>query len=223
MKQCNKCKRTLDEAKFYKDKTKRDGYTTICGECICQWKRDNREHVKEYNHKYAQEHKARGAERQYNRRHKSEEAMERARENHRKWVAEHPERHKEHKDRDYKKNTEAYIQRACLRRVRVKGLRADFTCEQWKQVKKLFHYRCAYCGEKPKKLTQEHIIPVSEYGEYTLGNIIPACPGCNASKHHKDLVEWYPQQVFFDVERLKAISAYVSEHANQSGRLDVTA
>jgi 5-methylcytosine-specific restriction endonuclease McrA len=58
----------------------------------------------------------------------------------------------------------------------------DFTESQWEIKKKMYRYRCAYCGKK-KKLTQDHVIPISKHGSHTDKNIVPACGPCNSSKY----------------------------------------
>ena len=50
-------------------------------------------------------------------------------------------------------------------------------------------------------LEQEHFIPLSKGGGYSMGNIIPACRACNASKSDKDFFEWYPEYKYYSEER----------------------
>src|SRR5262245_1560599 len=61
----------------------------------------------------------------------------------------------------------------------------DFTVAQWQIVKATYNPRCVYCGKKPKRLTMDHIIPLSKGGQHTLNNIVPACRSCNSTKHTK--------------------------------------
>jgi 5-methylcytosine-specific restriction endonuclease McrA len=61
----------------------------------------------------------------------------------------------------------------------------DLTAAQWKEIKARFGHRCAYCGVKPKTLTQDHITPLSQGGSHTASNIVPACITCNAKKGTK--------------------------------------
>ena len=69
------------------------------------------------------------------------------------------------------------------RRARSCGLPATLTSEQWKAIQQAYKHRCAYCGTKPKKLTQDHVIPLSKGGGTTPDNIVPACLSCNSRKH----------------------------------------
>jgi 5-methylcytosine-specific restriction endonuclease McrA len=59
----------------------------------------------------------------------------------------------------------------------------DLTIQQWEEIKAAFGYRCAYCGCKSKRLTKDHITPISKGGAHTASNIVPACSLCNSKKH----------------------------------------
>ena len=58
----------------------------------------------------------------------------------------------------------------------------DLTYEQWVEIQAAWGHRCAYCHKKTK-LTMDHLTPVSEGGNHTASNIVPACRSCNAKKH----------------------------------------
>ncbi|KKL55522.1 hypothetical protein LCGC14_2254570 [marine sediment metagenome] len=66
----------------------------------------------------------------------------------------------------------------------------DFTAAQWRDLKKAFRYRCAYCKVKTTRLTQDHVIPLSRGGSHTASNIVPACQSCNSSKLTKSASEF---------------------------------
>lgn len=95
------------------------------------------------------------------------------------------------------------------RRTKQKKLPAILTLEQWTSIKEDFNNQCAYCGmteeehlkQFGEQLHQEHFIPLSEGGEYTHSNIIPACRSCNSSKNNSNFFDWYPEQEFYDEER----------------------
>lgn len=69
------------------------------------------------------------------------------------------------------------------RRARKSGVICDLTQTQWKIIKAVYQYRCAYCGKKPKMLTKDHIIPLSKGGGHTADNIVPSCKSCNSRKY----------------------------------------
>ena len=68
------------------------------------------------------------------------------------------------------------------RRARKRALPSTLTTEQWKAIKVAYHQRCAYCGERFKRLTQDHVIPLMRGGGTTPDNIVPACQSCNSKK-----------------------------------------
>ena len=74
-----------------------------------------------------------------------------------------------------------------------------------------FDNKCAYSGEcfNTDTLTEsrsdDHIIPLSKGGLHEPWNIVPMKYGYNSSKCYKDMVEWYKQQKFFDIDRLMKI------------------
>lgn len=57
----------------------------------------------------------------------------------------------------------------------------DFTARQWRELKALYRGRCAYCGQR-RRLTIDHVQPLSKGGSHTMSNIVPACQSCNSSK-----------------------------------------
>ena len=79
--------------------------------------------------------------------------------------------------------------------------------KEWSAVLDFFNHECAYCGAKDG-LEQEHIIPVNDGGTYKIGNIVPSCRSCNASKGIKNVDSWYSKSEVFDAERLHRINIY---------------
>lgn len=66
--------------------------------------------------------------------------------------------------------------------------RHDLTADQWHTIKIHFGYRCAYCGRKMQRLTMDHITPISQGGEHTLSNVVPACKSCNSKKGNRGVL-----------------------------------
>lgn len=103
------------------------------------------------------------------------------------------------------------------RRARKKKLPYTLNENQWQQIKNDFNNECAYCGMTEDEhllnfhtnIHQEHFIPLSDGGEYTHNNIIPACISCNSSKRDKDFFEWYPTYEHYNQEREKFILEYL--------------
>lgn len=110
---------------------------------------------------------------------------EQYRENIRQWNREHPAALNEYSQTHRARKLGASV--------------CDFTVEQWEAVKKAYGGRCVYCGKKGRKLTQDHVIPLSRGGNHTMDNIVPACQSCNASKHART-----PEEAGYTLQRKMA-------------------
>lgn len=78
------------------------------------------------------------------------------------------------------------------RRATLAEVANTLTTVEWEEIKLRFGYRCAYCKEK-RKLTRDHITPISAKGPNTVANMAPACRSCNSKKHKgKPLVPVQP-------------------------------
>lgn len=239
-KKCHHCGKTLPVKSFYKDKDAPDGYQRRCIECKQQYAKETAEHRQEYNKKYREEHKEEIAKKaqEYRDNHKEEkkqyrlEHKEEIAKYNKKYRIEHKEyfvqwkkahsaeywqrykdRHREQKSNWWKNNKEKSKIYSQKRRAKAKKLESTLTCEQWETIKNCFNNKCAYCG-KELPLAQEHFIPVTKAGNYTLNNIIPACKSCNSSKSNKDFFEWYPKHRHYSKKREKAILSFLG-YANQ--------
>jgi 5-methylcytosine-specific restriction endonuclease McrA len=75
----------------------------------------------------------------------------------------------------------------CLRESNRRALKRgveirDLTPQQWEYIKTASGHRCAYCKRKSKSLEQDHITPISQGGNHSFSNIVPACKSCNSKK-----------------------------------------
>jgi hypothetical protein len=93
------------------------------------------------------------------------------------------------------------------------SLISDFTETQWQAACKYFKQRCAYCCDNPIE-DQDHVVPVKDGGGYTVGNILPACHRCNASKGSSQLPKWYVKMPWFTKEKFKNILVYLKNVQN---------
>jgi 5-methylcytosine-specific restriction endonuclease McrA len=64
------------------------------------------------------------------------------------------------------------------------GVAATVSPQEWQAICQRYGNRCAYCG-KSKPLEQDHVRPLSRGGTHEVGNIVPACKSCNASKGNR--------------------------------------
>ena len=69
------------------------------------------------------------------------------------------------------------------------------TVNDWMNILKKHNHKCAYCGCSNKKLTADHVIPLSRGGTHTPSNIVPACQSCNSSKSSFLLKEWESKKI----------------------------
>ncbi len=126
------------------------------------------------------------------------ERREQNREKYRQWDREGYQRNKAKiYDRHRKarlENPEKYRLMGAQRSARLRGApRNDLTATQWRLIKQHYHLRCYYCGKQPKKLTMDHIIPITKGGNHTMSNIVPACQSCNSRKgNRKPLIPVQP-------------------------------
>lgn len=67
------------------------------------------------------------------------------------------------------------------RRARLRAAAGRFTPSEWLALVDEWSGLCAYCG-MARPLTADHRIPLSRGGTNDIGNILPACRPCNASK-----------------------------------------
>jgi hypothetical protein len=70
------------------------------------------------------------------------------------------------------------------------GRGAGITPGQWVAMVAKYKGRCHHCGCKPKKLTKDHLVPLSRGGIHDASNIVPSCATCNARKHALLPHEW---------------------------------
>src|SRR3954468_7541843 len=75
------------------------------------------------------------------------------------------------------------------RQRRIAAVDNDLTDDQWAVLRSLWA-GCAYCGATDRPLQRDCVLPISRGGRYTLGNVVPACGPCNASKCNDEVTGW---------------------------------
>lgn len=91
------------------------------------------------------------------------------------WLAANPER----------RRAIAAADKARRRAAPGPGIRS----RDWLRLLRRHCGRCAYCGTAGP-LHMDHVVPIVRGGQHAIGNVLPACAGCNLSKHAALLVEW---------------------------------
>jgi 5-methylcytosine-specific restriction endonuclease McrA len=87
-------------------------------------------------------------------------------------------------------NRAAYAMKEHRRRARKAANVTDLTTSEWQAILD-FHgspegTRCAYCFGVCKKVTVDHVVPISKGGGHTVANVVPACLPCNRKKGVKE-------------------------------------
>lgn len=80
-------------------------------------------------------------------------------------------------------NVDKVAQYDVNKRCKRKGAFGSHSLREWRVLVAAWGGRCAYCGVKPKRLTRDHMIPLSRGGANLIDNILPACFTCNTSKN----------------------------------------
>jgi 5-methylcytosine-specific restriction endonuclease McrA len=65
----------------------------------------------------------------------------------------------------------------------------DLTDAQWAALEDAWG-GCAYCGADERGLQKDCMLPISRGGRYSVANVVPACPRCNASKCNTEVTTW---------------------------------
>jgi 5-methylcytosine-specific restriction endonuclease McrA len=75
------------------------------------------------------------------------------------------------------------------RKRRMDRVEHDLSDAQWATLKAAWG-GCAYCGASNVPLQRDCVLALSCGGRYTLGNIVPVCRSCNASKCNAEVTGW---------------------------------
>lgn len=93
------------------------------------------------------------------------------------------------KQRQRKRNQpEYYTNLANVRRARKQANGVFKILER--ELKAIRRQPCFYCNQLTKRMTLDHIIPISKGGRHSIGNLLPSCLPCNASKGNKLLIDY---------------------------------
>ncbi|HEU4330318.1 MAG TPA: HNH endonuclease [Lapillicoccus sp.] len=71
----------------------------------------------------------------------------------------------------------------------------DLAESQWEALVQAWG-GCAYCGAVAGRLQKDCMMPISRGGRYTVTNVVPACPTCNASKCNLEVTTWMRRKGF---------------------------
>lgn len=235
---CKECKSAYNK-KYHKENKEK------IAEYYKKYNKENKGKLAEYYKKYRKEHKEekREYDKKYYKENKGkldeyykkyiEENKEKRKNYMKKYNEENKEYHKKYNEenkeylaeyrRKYNKTPQgqANILNAAHKRRQIeeqqgKGINGD----QWLEMMKFFGFKCAYSGIPLKKgvnRTTDHIVPLAKGGAHEIWNCVPMDGSLNSSKNNKDIKEWYPQQDFYDEDRVDKINEWREYAYNKWG------
>lgn len=171
-----------------------------------RWRSENQQYVLDYSREYHDNHRDQIAEKQSLRLKTDPDYAEKRRNWTREWQESNRDKARAATKRWKDQNPESTRQLGVLRRAREhNAIVSDrpVTAKVQKERKALFG-GCCFCGSQ-KKLTLEHIVPLSKGGLHVEENLLGSCKPCNSSKHVKPIESWYRAQPFFDEQRWQQI------------------
>lgn len=221
---CTKCHKELPATiEYFTIKKKcKYGVASQCKQCDQKYYEDNKERILKRQKQYSENNKAKISKYRKEYREKNiEKLLKQNKLYYLNNIEKFREYEKKNKDRieirrkQYRKNNKEKFKFYSKKRDAIKRkLPHNLTVEQWGKCKQYFNNRCAYCG-RTLPLHQEHFIPLSKGGEYTINNIIPACKSCNSSKRDKNFFEWYKTHKYYSNKRENKILKYLNYTENK--------
>ena len=207
-KQCSECGEILHVSKFRKIKNGKYGVMKICKECRKiyekKYRDEHREEISEYNKKYREEHKEERKEydKKYYEEHKEEKSIR-----FKKWYKENKEERDRYCKNWQRNNPHVGFNSNGRRRSRLENQGNGITKEQWFECFEFFNWECAYSGIQLTKDNRsiDHIVALDNDGEHEIWNCVPCYASYNYSKHTKNMLDWYLQQEYFNINRLTKI------------------
>ena len=209
-KRCPKCGETKPIEGFYKNKSRKDGYSAWCKNCdnINHKKhiQNNREYMREYEkYEYYKNHEAhKRRSREYA--HKNKDKVKQARteyyqKNRDQILAQNRLYNQTNKDKIdlrnkayYESHKEDFIFKARERKKKIKDTKdGTITKEALDMMYESQYHKCNYCNCDLDQFGKhlDHILPLSRGGRHTLNNVHWICPRCNLSKNDKTEEEWF--------------------------------
>ncbi len=187
-KACTKCGQIKLLSEFHKFTRSPDGHKTRCKICNCaearNWVASNPEKAAQARKAWAENNKEKTAEikRNYWKANPRKVAA-----SNRKWQQANKAHVKAVQDEWARNNREMVYSRAARRRAKKKQNKIYYILPR--DLKRLYAANCHYCQEQAP-IEADHVISVDYGGDHGIGNLLPACRTCNASKGNKTIMEW---------------------------------
>lgn len=180
---CKRCGIFKSYEGFYRKKSCKNGYNSVCRSCCILASRENYQ---------ANRDDRVSRQSDYNHEHK-DFISSKAREKRRLFpeLVKAQEKKRYLKNRDKRLNLQLKYQKENPdkvanvqgnRRARKAKCLGSFSFEEWTELCNRYDNKCLACGEK-KPLSRDHVIPIALGGNNTIDNIQPLCRSCNSKKH----------------------------------------
>lgn len=200
-KQCPTCQEVKPHSAFYKNPSQSYGIDAHCIECARdwaikyrstpKWKQADKQYRQEYqqtqNYKdsqwrYRQSPKGRIVMRRgWRRYYYSEKGQKTIKQSYKRWM----------ESEQGRKITRHQAKRYRARKLDAVG---SHTADEFILLCAIFKNRCLCCGRK-RKLTEDHIVPLTMGGSDDISNIQPLCISCNSSKNNRSTVDYRPYPI----------------------------
>lgn len=109
-----------------------------------------------------------------------------------------------------RENPDRVAQYERRRRAARLGTTAAHTLDDVLALFEAYEWRCGYCGSGGR-LTIDHLVPLSRGGSDASDNLMPACIGCNSSKHDRSELEFRAET---------ALSDFITSRVGARGTMD---
>lgn len=166
---CRRCKNNLPFSSFYAQRANKDGLGSYCKECNrakqYEWRKENPERFKAIRKRDYDTHRERHL-RNAKKYRQDPQAIARRQTILRRFQKQYPDRYAEYER---------------IRSHRKRAAGAAYTKAEWDALCAKYNHRCLCCGAT-RKLTVDHVVPISKGGSNTIDNIQPLCISCNSSK-----------------------------------------
>lgn len=162
MKSCTKCKEVKELASFYKDRTKKDGYSFQCKACKLEYRKSNREKINTQKQQYYQSRKDWYSEyyKEYNKTNRDAVLAQ--------------------KKIYHEKNKSTRLDKYNGRRVKKAGGKVEYS-----SLTEALYIMARTLSNTCEPMHVDHIIPVSEGGDHTFENLQILTASDNIKKNNK--------------------------------------
>lgn len=187
-KTCPKCRQTKSLLDFHKHKRNYDGLRSRCKPCHSAdtelWRINNLEKANATRKQWADNNKEKSA---HIKRNYWKNNPDKISASSRKWQQANKDHVREVANIWIANNKEKVNATQHRRRAR-KASNGVFRVLD-KELIKLYSSKCFYCPSK-EAIEADHVLPISRGGSHGIGNLLPACRSCNASKGNKTIMEF---------------------------------